>query len=219
MSDENKPHDVLNETAVFDYVAGNQSDANRANFERLIADNKPLRDAVADELALRAALKDYARSKPTPSHISSENFQNLLQQIDQLAAESDDEASFLPPRESSKWSVLGGVAATLLLCATLTLDWYSRQNQPDPVLETAPASHPDLGQLISEQRALQITFKHSADHAAITTLMARYQLRPISHSDTAWVAYSATPLTATQLTNMASETDTHSVRVITFSPR
>ena len=217
MSDENKPHDVLNETAVFDYVAGNQSDENRANFERLIADNQPLRDAVADEQALRAALRDYARSNPTPSHISSENFQNLLEQIDQLAAESDDDLTFLPPRESSKWSVIGGVAATLLLCATLFLDWYSRHNQPEAVAAMTTASHPELGQLITEQRALQIIFKHTVDHQTITALMQQQQLRPISHTGAAWVVYSKTPLRASKLADIAASDDTDSVRIITFS--
>lgn len=217
MSDENKPHDVLNETAVFDYVAGNQSDENRANFERLIADNQPLRDAVADEQALRTALKDYARSSPTPSHISSENFQNLLEQIDQLAAESDDDLTFLPPKESSKWSVIGGVAATLLLCATLFLDWYSQNNGPTP--EATVISQPELGALISEQRVFEITFKHAIDQETIHALMQRYQLRPLSQTGSAWLVYSEAPVSLTQLAAINNESATTLVREIGFKNR
>ncbi|GGZ96792.1 hypothetical protein GCM10008090_01290 [Arenicella chitinivorans] len=219
MSDDNKPHNVLNEMAVFDYVAGNQSDENRTNFERLITDSRPLRESVADEQLLRAALKDYARNNSTPLHLSSENFQDLLRHIDELAAESDDDLRFLPPRESSTWSVIGGVAATLLLCATLFLDWYSRQHQPERVLPSRPASYPDLGELISEQRALQITFARTADHEAISKLMQRYQLQPVSHTGAAWVAFSATPLSIAQLSEINSRGDTISVRIITFSDR
>ena len=80
---------LLREIAIVDYVANNQSEAARRNFEIAMEQDAALREAVIEEQRFRAGMQEVCSLEP----VSMSNFDSLLTRVDEYEADEIELAS------------------------------------------------------------------------------------------------------------------------------
>ena len=181
----NLPRDI----AVFEYVAGTQSELTKAQFELALEDNLELQAEVESEQAFRSLIE----SAQTTSEHNPNNIDALFEQIDaeegsnQTSNASHKSASVIPFNKSAQCFA---VAASLFLAIFLTINLDTNQaSNADPLLEpnfmlltAATGESIDINKLADEQRLIKFTLADSLSSAELDSLLKKHGLERLSQS-------------------------------------
>jgi len=184
---------LLREVAIIDYVSGNQSEAARRNFEKLIDQDPALLEAVMAEQRFRADMQEAGNMAP----VSMSNFDSLLTVIEQadedeaIASASnvstineiDDFAGTSQPqaganKTNSSWGNLYSVAASMAVLAMIFGGFYLNMSSPDfETLSSRTASEKiDFVDLVEQGRLAKIELSNKLSESEVDDILQSYKL-------------------------------------------
>ena len=183
---------IIKDIAIFDYVAGRQSNGMRENFEKLIEEDPKLMQEVATEKALRKALQgsmDQIDSRP----VSIKNFDALLERIERgdSTLEQSDDADQAAINEKSDDNVVVvsawrssksfSIAASFVFMAMIGVIGFNQITQPDFVTlsDQAASSEIDFVRMVEQQRVAKLEFSRELASSEINDFLKNYQLSSI----------------------------------------
>lgn len=201
-------YEILRDTAVYEYVANQQSAETRRDFEQELSDDPELRTAVESEHRLRTLLtSDSGDTKFLESQTAMGNFDALLDRIDGVNQSSDSMAKVVElhqPLEQqpstparSRWScweysVAASIASITLASGLLFNDQqlnqprYTALSQQPPSLAgingdgTESSAQIDFGALVKQQKVATIVTAWQFSPTEAEKLLASYDLQLIS---------------------------------------
>jgi len=167
---------ILKDTAVFDYVAGEQSDGARKNFEKLLKQDSGLAQEVEIEKLLRSSLEGI--NGADAESISRNNFDALLERIESV----DNE--------------LGSTDAEVL-----SNNAGSRSDEQSNVIVAQPWTQPnfvtlsdktasvevDFAGLVDQRRLVRLELSNGLAVSEIDELLEGFQLKAIQSGTTGQV--------------------------------
>ncbi len=180
MNNSNDKSELLREIAIFDYVAGNQSESVMRNFEKMLEQDASLREAVDQEARLRRAMHEAGKNEP----VSMSNFQALLNVIDENemqtagGGKSDRQSATAKSSISRYISSYYASVASVAACAALFGTFYFNFATPDfETLSDIPASEQiDFTELAGQMRLAKMTFSNDMSQDQIDELLLTYSL-------------------------------------------
>ena len=224
MSKRNKPSAILKDTAVFNYVLGEQSQQSQDIFSEKLQSDKLLRDEVAFEKSLRERFSQDAKNSETESVISEENFDQLLARID-----SKEESNSLDQQESHRNKTIAekpqrfnrtiGLAASVLVVSMFAVGLFDHLHEPKFVtLSNLDESQKlDFNSLVESQKLAKIVLNESTSAQAVKEFLAGYQLSPIStSSQNTIIVQSKTTIDPTMLAGWRADQRVSNAQIIQF---
>lgn len=213
MSMKKQQSAIFRDTAVFDYVSGNQSDGARENFEQKLADDLSLQQEVTFERSLRSVFVE----DEAPAPVSKDNFDALLDRIDQAeAADQDtttDRRSWFGPRQF-------GVAASIIAVCLISINLFSDVTKPKFVTlsDAEQTQQTDFTTLVEQRRLAKIVLTEADDLQAVQQLLAGYQLESLDATPQrgAIVIKAARSIDAQMLAGWRADQRVASVEIIEF---
>ncbi len=189
MNNSNDKSELLREIAIFDYVAGNQSESVKRNFENMMRQDPTLREAVDAERVLRANMQKAGELEP----VSMSNFDVLLSSIEAEEERPTNESSVgvisselirqehLEKGESSNkvsFSRYYSIAASIAMFAVVFAGFYLNSSQPKfETLSSNTASEKiNFAQLAEQTRLAKITLSDGLSQQEIDDVLRAYNL-------------------------------------------
>jgi len=183
---------IIKDIAVFDYVAGQQSDDVRKNFENLLEQDEGLLQEVAIEEQLRSTLEQdvgVKSSEPVPMS----NFDALLERIDNQSSELVDTVSTDTSSagySSSANSVVVGpwawqkqfnIAASFAVLAMIGFIGFNQTTEPNFITlsNQSASAEIDFNALVDDQKLVKLELAAGLAPSDIDELLKGYQLRSI----------------------------------------
>jgi len=193
---------ILKDTAVFDYVAGEQSDGARKNFEKLLKQDGGLAQEVEIEKLLRSSLEGINGADAEP--ISMNNFDALLERIESVdnelgstdaevlsnnAGSRSDEQSNVIVAQPWRWQRQFNIAASFAVIAMIGIIGFNQTTQPDFVtLSDKTASvEVDFAGLVDQRRLVRLELSNGLAASEIDELLEGFQLKAIQSGTTGQV--------------------------------
>lgn len=196
MNNPNDKTSILKDTAVFDFVSGDQTTGSQENFKQLIAGDQSLHQDVDTETALRAALgqvHDDEQSQTAP--VSMANFDALLERIDTLEASdvSDQEPAGVISM-NKHWKSTLSLAASLALVAVFSIGYFNQLT--DSTFETLSNDKAenaiDFPTLVEQGRMAKVVLAGDLSSEEVEAFLKRYQLDAVSSGGKQTVLYVST---------------------------
>lgn len=182
MSNSNDKSELLRELAIFDYVAGNQTDSAKRNFEIMLEQDATLRDAVEAERRLRAGMLKAGESTP----VSMSNFDLLLKKIDAEQQSTDNNVTALESNvtkigDRSRTKYIGrtfAVAASMAVFAIIFSTVYQPLSEPkfETLSDTLASDVINFSQLAEQSRLAKMTLDQNLSGQQIDELLRGYGL-------------------------------------------
>jgi len=223
-SDEklNLPRDI----SVFEYVAGNQSEAAKAQFEKALEGNEELQAEVALEKQLRSMVKETEPSSP----VSSGNINQLFDMIDadtENTEQADIEKNTAQVIAFRKPAAGFAIAASLFLAVFLSVNLSNNEvNNTDHLLDpnfnvlTAPQDDViDVNTLATEHRLIKFMLAEPLSKNALAALMEKHQLQRLSQSLNESIIIAKTPSAVNEekLSELKSDQKIKEVELVKFN--
>jgi len=227
---------IIKDTAVFDYVAGKQSEGAVKNFEKLLEQDTDLAQDVEIEKQLRSALAQ-ANPKQATAPVSMKNFDALLERIDIEADEvsnanttdgSDlssgiDSADNVVVVKPWRWQRQFNIAASFAVIAMIGVIGFNQTTEPDFVTlsNQAASSEIDFAGLVDQQRMVKIELAQGLTSTEISALLGGYQLQPIQSNVAGQtvLASSKQALNAEQLAVLANDKRVTNAELVSFGTK
>lgn len=222
MKKSDNPNDILRETAVFDYVAGHQSDDNRRNFERMMTDDKALQRAVEAEQRLRDELLADEKKTAHKSAINHDNIDRLFARLDSAEKSLSATQTGSPTRRFNQRRWLGVAASIALVAVVLTM---LPTNQPDNratdeftlLSDNEGKPEIDFNTLVLQHKIAQVWIPADLPAEQITQLFERHNLKVISRAGAAWVVTSQAALSKEKIAALEASKVIEKVSLIDFN--
>ena len=179
MTNTDKQSTVFRDMAVFEYVAGTQTESAKADFEQQLS----MDQGLADELKFERLLRILSKEEKSEYSGSASAFEQLLNKIDENHAV---ETQHNQVEQVSWFTKFNGnmvsIAASVLFATVITTVLLKDLLEPKFVTLTTPpqATYADFSDLVSEHRLAKIVLTSSISTNEIRALLADYQLEPIS---------------------------------------
>jgi len=223
-SDEklNLPKDI----SVFEYVAGNQSEAAKAQFEKALEGN----DELQAEVKLERQLRSLIQSSEQPSPVSSDNINRLFDKLD-----AEVETSTPKEMQENTAQVIAfnkpaagfAIAASLFLAIFLSVNLSNNDvNNPDHLLDpnfttltTSQEDAVDVNVLASEQRLVKFVLAQPLSNDALTALMDTHQLQSLSQSinESIIIAKTSNAIDDKKIATLKNDTRIKEVELVKFN--
>jgi len=189
MNDSNDKSAMLREMAIFDYVAGNQSETAKQNFEKMMQQDQSLREAVDAEKKLRANMQEAGELEP----VSMSNFDDLLSTIEaQEEPQRDDTRGTRPVGELNKpvltevvsaanktsFSRYYATAASVAVFAMLFAGFYLTSSEPkfETLSDTTASEKINFATLSEQSRLAKMTLTEGLSREEISDVLRLYNL-------------------------------------------
>lgn len=200
----NKETNIFSEDEVFNYVAGQLSDTQRIDFEKRLAVDETLQEAVAAEKHLRQTLRDFEDSDEEPEIIKRASVNDLLTMLELdevVSASSDYDETLARKSKVVNWYSFAGVAASLAFVAIVLFN-YQADDSYRLRSEPADLSSLNFSELVTQRRIAQVWFSESLSADEILALLDKHNLTPISRAGSAWVVASQPVLSESELAKL-----------------
>ncbi len=227
MQMSNTDTNIFSEDEVFNYVAGQLSDTQRLDFEKRMATDESLREAVATEQRLRLTLSDFENSESQREIIKRADVNDLLSMLDlEEEIPSPGHSSERGSERGAKsnifnWYSFAGAAASIAFFAIIFLNspFFNNSVNQDYTLrsDANDLSNLNFSQLVSEERIAQIWFSESLSNEDKLSLLIEYKLTPVSRASTAWIVASEPPLSDSDLAKLRNVKGFEKVSRISYS--
>jgi len=188
----NNPNDksaLLRDMAIFDYVAGNQSESAKRNFEDMMQQDHTLREAVEAERSLRASMQKAGELEP----VSMSNFDALLSTIEKQEKQHKNESNVRvisrEPKTQERaekgeaWNKLSisryyATAASVAVLALVFSGFYLNSSAPKfETLSSKTASEEiNFAQLVEQTRLAKMTLVDGLSQQDIGDVLRDYDL-------------------------------------------
>ena len=216
MKKSNEKLNILRDIGVYEYVAGDQSSAARAQFEEALKDNPELEQEVAAEQELRTLI---AMTQPA-SIVSENNIDDLFKRIDadqepgidMDSIPSSDDTSYLPKEKNN---VVGfAVAACLMLAVFFAVNVSNNNSLLEPEFETLTSKDItqgeafDVNSLLEQNRLLTLTLEAPMPSDQIKVLLEKHQLTQLSNpslNTSVITAFANTPIDDAKLLSIKDD--------------
>jgi len=204
MNTKKRQSEILRDTAVFEYVAGDKSNGAKQEFERRLADDVELQREVAIERALRKTIAESGKARDQESTVSMDNFDALLSRIDSAelsrnnSAETEtiiDNTSTNKEQSEKKNSDnvvyarfgLKQLAAVASIAAVALVSVSFFGDISEPKFETLSSSEQSstallqdsFSELVEQRRLAKLVLSEPGDVEAVKQLLAGYQLESL----------------------------------------
>lgn len=183
MKKSNEKLNILRDIGVYEYVADDQSDPARAQFEEALNGNPELEQEVAAEQELRALI---AMTQPA-SIVSDNNIDKLFDRINTKQTLNVDTDSVpandtLPHELKPQNKVIGfAIAASLLLAVFFTVNFGNDSDQLEPdFVVLFDQNNNDFKSLSNQNRLVKLTLESPLSSQALDELMNKYQLQNLN---------------------------------------
>ncbi len=226
---------IIKDTAVFDYVAGQQSEGAVKNFEKLLEQDADLAQDVEIEKQLRSALAQ-VNPKEATAPVSMKNFDALLERIegetDEASDVNTDGGELSSDIESAdnvvvvkpwRWQRQFNVAASFAVIAMIGVIGFHQTTEPDFVTlsnQTA-SSEIDFAGLVDQQRMVKIELMQGLASTEISELLDGYQLQSIQSNAAGQtvLASSKQALNAEQLAILVNDKRITNAELVSFGTK
>lgn len=187
MKDSTRKTSIIRDTAIFDYVAGHQSDGARQSFERSADQDECLMQDIMAEKELHNSMNKLVDSDACEP-VSMDNFDALLTKIEADESELMVESVGKQPGFDNviiarpwRWQRQFNIAASFGFVAMIGLIGFELTTEPKFVTlsnETTSEKIDFMG-LVEQQRLIKLEFSKDVTPAEIGVLLERYQLSAI----------------------------------------
>jgi len=212
---------LFEDIMIFEYVAGTLSPEAKANFEKALAEDSALQEAVATELAFRKSIE---QSKPE-AVVSADNIDSLFKLIDE-----DEQHGELNKNTPSSNVVKvnftnriagSAIAACLLVAVFLSVNFNNQQNLLEPTFEGLSApdqpENTDFRTLSSENRLIKFTLEAPLSTSAMESLLEEYKLTSLNQANsTAIVAQASQSLDEQALFALQADDRIKNIELVQF---
>ena len=177
--------EILKEIAIFNYVAGNLSNLEKQNFEKLLEQNPSLKKEVKAEENLRRKMLKLGKTKPVPMS----NIDALMEKIDQHEQNIDKESQLESIQKADNvmpifadkrtaFSKYYATAASLAAVAILFSGIYINSTAPNfETLSDIPASQAiNFTELANQNRIAKLTLVSGASDDQVSELLETFGL-------------------------------------------
>lgn len=177
--------EILKEIAIFNYVAGNLTNSEKQNFEKLLEQNPSLKEEVKAEENLRRKMLKVGKTKPVPMS----NIDALIGKIDQHEQNIDKDSEFesiqkpnnvtpIFAGKATAFSKYFAAAASLAAVTILFSGMYFSSTAPNfETLSDIPASQAiNFTELVNQNRIAKITLVSGASDDQISELLETFEL-------------------------------------------
>lgn len=190
---------VLSESKVYDYVAGNMNDQSRQDFEKELSNDHTLREAVEIEKLLRLTLLDFDDSQIESCAENQGDFDALF---DVLNDDADDDSNISQFDKGLKpnWYAGVGIAASVVFAMVLFINYEGSDTNNFTLLsDDVNSKKNDFNSLIKQQKVAQIWLDNDFPSEQFSALFSKYELKPIGRAGNAWIVASTRPLLTERL--------------------
>jgi len=223
MKKSNDTLNILKDSRVYEYVAGDQSEAAKSQFDDALKQNSGLKHDVDVERALRNAIKD---TQPV-STVSEGNIDALFDLIDQEETQEYDTTAALnnESKLSPQKNVIGfAIAASLFLAVFLSINLNNTSSQLEPefiTLTSSPeATQPiNFDQLVKEKRVVTLVLSDDVSAEKVAEIMNSHQLQQLNQQSlnaNVVIAYTRQTINQSTLSNLETDALIQSAEVLKF---
>jgi len=179
MNNSTSQTSILKDTAVFDYVAGEQSDGARKNFEKLLKQDSGLAQEVEIEKLLRSSLEG----------INGADAESISEVLSNNAGSRSDEQSNVIVAQPWRWQRQFNIAASFAVIAMIGIIGFNQVTQPNFVtLSDKKASvEVDFAGLVDQRRLVRLELSNGLAVSEIDELLEGFQLKAIQSGTTGQV--------------------------------
>ena len=210
---------LINETLIYDYVAGNLTESAKLNFEQQLNSDPALRDKVDQEIKLREAVTqdNVLGTEDTISDGNFEKLQTLIEQHERAAHSSE------PSRKPSQgWYKGLSIAASLALFVMVGANYYEGLNEPKFITlsDVEESSKIDLNKLISDRKVASVSFADTAGDEQVSQFLSQFELNVLNaspHSGT-WLLYSDSPIKNADIEQWSADRQVVGVELLVTVP-
>lgn len=177
--------ELLREIAIFDYVAGNQSESAKRNFEEKLERDPSLKQATEEEAKLRLNMREAGKEKP----VSMSNFDALLETIDKQErqagsthheSETNEVENVTPLFKASKpsyWRHYASAASVAVIALVVSNFFiYSPKDQFIALSDTPASQQINFTLLASQNRLAKLTLKAQISEQQVSDLLTNFEL-------------------------------------------
>lgn len=234
MNNSNDNSALLREIAIIDYVAGNQGEAARHNFEKMIAQDPTLREAVQAEQRFRTDMQKAGELAP----VSMSNFDVLLTTIEQANKEdaapvsnvssiaNDTSSSVLNDVEKpsnvvtpsvSFWNNRYSVAASVAVFAMIFSSFYLNLSEPsfETLSDQSASEEINFVALAEQGRLAKMVLSEQVSQTEIDSMLQSYQLTTFESGSSSIALYvvAATVISDSDLERMRADSRIQKVEI------